>query len=287
MRIPSIMSVMMCILDVAFNYIFIFILHLGVMGAAIGTALAIFIGAICQAYFAILKNKILNLKQDSGNFQWIWEYIQNALKIGSPMALQSILMGGAQIISITIVAPLGNIAIAANTFAITAESLCYMPGYGIGDAATTLVGQSTGARRLDICKSFAWMTIGTGMLIMALMGFLMYIWAPELMGLLSPIEEIMTLGADCLRIEAFAEPMFAAAIISYSVCIGAGDTLKPAAINLFSMWCIRLTLAAYLAKDYGLKGVWTAMAIELTLRGILFIIRIYRGKWMKDMVSNT
>lgn len=287
MRIPSIMSVMMCILDVAFNYIFIFILHLGVIGAAIGTALAIFIGAICQAYFAILKNKILNLKQDSGNFQWIWEYIQNALKIGSPMALQSILMGGAQIISITIVAPLGNIAIAANTFAITAESLCYMPGYGIGDAATTLVGQSTGARRLDICKSFAWMTIGTGMLIMAFMGLLMYIWAPELMGLLSPIEEIMTLGADCLRIEAFAEPMFAAAIISYSVCIGAGDTLKPAAINLFSMWCIRLTLAAYLAKDYGLKGVWTAMAIELTLRGILFIIRIYRGKWMKDMVSNT
>ena len=184
-------------------------------------------------------------------------------------------------------APLGNIAIAANTFAITAESLCYMPGYGLGDAATTLVGQSTGARRLDICKSFAWMTIGTGVLIMAFMGLLMYIWAPELMGLLSPIEEIMTLGADCLRIEAFAEPMFAAAIISYSVCIGAGDTLKPAAINLFSMWCIRLTLAAYLAKDYGLKGVWTAMAIELTLRGILFIIRIYRGKWMKDMVSNT
>lgn len=286
MRIPSIMSVMMCILDVAFNYLFIFIFKLGVMGAAIGTALAIFIGAISQAYFAIFRNNILNLKQDHGNFKWIWEYIRNALKIGSPMALQSILMGGAQIISTIIVAPLGNIAIAANTFAITAESLCYMPGYGIGDAATTLVGQSTGARRLDICKSFAWMTIGTGMIIMALMGLLMYIWAPELMGLLTPIEEIRTLGAQCLRIEAFAEPMFAAAIISYSVCIGAGDTLKPALINLFSMWCIRLTLAAYLAKDYGLKGVWTAMAIELSLRGTLLLVRIYREKWMKDMESN-
>ena len=283
MRIPSIMSVMMCILDVAFNYIFIFVFKLGVMGAAIGTALAIFIGAICQAYFAIIKNKILNLKQDSEHFKWIWEYIQNALKIGSPMAFQSILMGGAQIVSIMIVAPLGNIAIAANTFAITAESLCYMPGYGIGDAATTLVGQSTGARRIDICKSFAWMTIGTGMAIMAFMGLLMYIWAPELMGLLTPIEEIKVLGAQCLRIEAFAEPMFAASIVSYSVCVGAGDTLKPAMINLFSMWCIRLTLAALLAKDYGLNGVWTAMAIELTLRGILFIIRIYRKQWMKKL----
>ena len=283
MRIPSIMSVMMCILDVAFNYIFIFVFKLGVMGAAIGTALAIFIGAICQAYFAIIKNKILNLKQDSEHFKWIWEYIHNALKIGSPMAFQSILMGGAQIVSTMIVAPLGNIAIAANTFAITAESLCYMPGYGIGDAATTLVGQSTGARRIDICKSFAWMTIGTGMAIMAFMGLLMYIWAPELMGLLTPIEEIKILGAQCLRIEAFAEPMFAASIVSYSVCVGAGDTLKPAMINLFSMWCIRLTLAALLAKDYGLNGVWTAMAIELSLRGILFIIRIYRKQWMQKM----
>lgn len=287
MRIPSIMSVMMCILDVAFNYLFIFILGLGVKGAAIGTALAIFIGAICQAYFAILKNKILYLRQDIDKFSWIWEYIQNAIKIGTPMAFQSILMGGAQIVSIMIVAPLGNIAIAANTFAITAESLCYMPGYGIGDAATTLVGQSTGAQRKDICKSFAWMTIGTGMAIMAFMGLLMYIWAPELMGLLTPIEEIKMLGSQCLRIEAFAEPMFAAAIVSYSVCVGAGDTFKPALINLFSMWCIRLTLAAYLAKDYGLKGVWTAMAIELSLRGTLFIIRIYRDKWMKTAKSNT
>ena len=287
MRIPSIMSVMMCILDVAFNYLFIFILGLGVKGAAIGTALAIFIGAICQAYFAILKNKILNLRQDIDKFTWIWEYIQNAIKIGTPMAFQSILMGGAQIVSIMIVAPLGNIAIAANTFAITAESLCYMPGYGIGDAATTLVGQSTGAQRKDICKSFAWMTIGTGMTIMAFMGLLMYVWAPELMGLLTPIEEIKMLGSQCLRIEAFAEPMFAASIVSYSVCVGAGDTFKPALINLFSMWCIRLTLAAYLAKDYGLKGVWTAMAIELSLRGTLFIIRIYRDKWMKTAKSNT
>lgn len=287
MRIPSIMSVMMCILDVAFNYLFIFIFGLGVIGAAIGTALAIFIGAICQAYFAILKNKILNLRQDADKFIWIWEYIQNAIKIGTPMAFQSILMGGAQIVSIMIVAPLGNIAIAANTFAITAESLCYMPGYGIGDAATTLVGQSTGAQRKDICKSFAWMTIGTGMVIMAFMGLLMYVWAPELMRLLTPIEEIKMLGSQCLRIEAFAEPMFAASIVSYCVCVGAGDTFKPALINLFSMWCIRLTLAAYLAKDYGLKGVWTAMAIELSLRGTLFIIRIYRDKWMKTTKSNT
>jgi pyrroline-5-carboxylate reductase len=82
-----------------------------------------------------------------------------------------------------------------------------------------------------------------------------------------------------------AEPMFAASIVSYSICVGAGDTLRPAVLNLFSMWCVRLTLAALLARDYGLKGVWIAMAIELTCRGTLFLIRIWRGQWMKKVLQ--
>lgn len=201
------------------------------------------------------------------------------------MAAQSLLMSGAQIISTTIVAPLGNFAIAANTFAITAESLCYMPGYGLGEAATTLVGQSLGAARQDLTRSFARMTVWLAMAVMALMGVVMYIFAPELMALMTPIEEICDLGARCLRIEAFAEPMFGAAIVTYSVCVGAGDTFKPALINLCSMWFVRLSLAALLAKDYGLTGVWTAMAVELTFRGGLFLVRLYRGKWMNSFLK--
>lgn len=281
MRLPSIISVVMCVLDVAFNYVFIFIFNLGVMGAAIGTALSIAIVALVQGYFAIFRNKILALHQDAEGFRWLFDYVKNAGKIGAPMALQSFLMMGAQIISTIIVAPLGTIAIAANTLAITAESLCYMPGYGIGEAATTLVGQSIGAKRLELCRGFAWMAIVAGMAVMTLMGVFMYIFAPELMRMLSPVDAIVQLGAQCLRIEAFAEPMFAAAIVSYSICVGAGDTLRPAAINLASMWCVRLTLAALLATNYGLQGVWTAMAIELTVRGLLFLIRIARGSWMK------
>ena len=207
-------------------------------------------------------------------------YIRNALKISVPIACQSVLMSGAQIVSTMIVAPLGNFAIAAHTFAITAESLCYMPGFGIGEAATTLVGQSVGAARRDLCRSFAYMTVFTGMIVMTLMGIIMYITAPDLMAVMTPVEAIRDLGTDCLRIEAFAEPMFAASIVAYQVCVGAGDTLKPAIINLGSMWAIRLTLAASLATTYGLQGVWIAMAVELTVRGILFLIRLFRGRWL-------
>lgn len=298
MRVASVMSVVVCVLDMVLNFLFIFPTRaieiggvaltipgagLGVRGAAMGTAVAYMCTSLFQSWFAFLRSPILRVRRVGEPFRFVADYVVKAVKISVPMAFQSALMSGAQIVSTMIVAPLGNIAIAANTFAITAESLCYMPGYGLGDAATTLVGQSIGARRRDLCRSFARMTVYSGMVVMALMGVVMYLTAPELMGLMTPISSIRDLGADCLRIEAFAEPFFAASIVSYCVCVGAGDTLRPAIINLCSMWLVRLTLAALLAKTYGLQGVWTAMAIELTFRGILFLIRLFRGKWMNSL----
>nr|WP_294875612.1 MATE family efflux transporter [Prevotella sp.] len=282
MHTPSVMAILVCICDVVFNYLFIYIFKMGVVGAAYGTALAYICISLPNLWLAACQNKILNLRQDAARFHWVKEYVRNACKISIPIAIQNILMSGAQIVSTMIVAPLGNIAIAAHSFAITAESLCYMPGYGIGDAATTLVGQTHGANRMDLCKNFAYMTVGLGMAVMALMGVVMSVFAPEMIGLLSPVESIQELGTTCLRIEAFAEPFFAASIVTYSVCVGAGDTFKPAAINLSTMWFVRLTLAYGLSKSYGLEGVWIAMAVELTFRGILFLVRLFRGSWTKS-----
>ena len=279
MRAPSALSIMMCCLDVLFNYLFIYMLGLGVTGAALGTLTAYVLTAIPMSWQAMWKNKILALNLDHAKFAWKWKFVRNAAKISLPIAVQNILMGSAQVVSTLIVAPLGNAAIAANSFAITAESLCYMPGYGVGDAASTLIGQTYGAGRRRLCYNFAHLTIGTGMIVMAFMGMVMFVFAPEMIGFLSPVAEIRQLGTEVLRIEAFAEPFFAAAIVSYSVCVAAGDTLKPAMMSLFSMWCVRLTLAWWLSQSLGLRGVWIAMATELTFRGSIFLLRIWKGRW--------
>ena len=190
------------------------------------------------------------------------------------MGLQQILMGGAQIVSTSIVAPLGNISIAANTFAITVESLCYMPGYGISDAATTLVGQGMGAGQRTLTLSFAKLSVGLGMVVMTFMAVLMYVFAPNLMAVMTPVEAIRDLSVAALRIEAFAEPMFAASIVAYGVFVGMGNTIIPSVMNFVSIWAVRLTLAAWLAPLMGLKGVWLAMCIELCFRGCIFLIRL-------------
>ena len=292
MKIPSALNILMCVLDVVFNYFFIYVLNMGVMGAALGTGVAELITALLMLYFLLWRSKMLHLvnrdEEDDANdrsFRPTADIVHTAFKIGAPMGFQHMLMGGAQVVSTIIVAPLGTIAIAANSLAITVESLCYMPGYGITEAATTLVGQSIGAGQRLLTKSFAYMSVALGIGVMTLMGILMWVFAPEMMTLMSPVGEIIAQGTDILRIEAWAEPMFAAAIVCNGVFIGAADTLKPAIMSLTSMWCVRLTLAAYLARDYGLRGVWTAMAIELTFRGLLFLTRLFRGRWMKKIVA--
>ena len=299
MKIPSMLNIMMCLLDVIFNYLFIYILDLGVMGAAIGTGTAELITAVLMLYFLLYRSDMLGFLRkeqrmgvDGHRLPLTWskfkpqgDIVGQAFKIGAPMGLNHMLMGSAQVVSTLIVAPLGTVAIAAHSLGITVESLCYMPGYGIAEAATTLVGQSFGAAQRQLTRSFSRMSVSLGMGVMTVMGIFMWLFAPELMTIMTPVDDIIDMGTSCLRIEAFAEPMFAAAIVCNGVFVGAGDTLKPAVMNLVSMWGVRLTLAALLAVTYGLSGVWTAMAIELTFRGLIFLARLFHGGWMSKMFS--
>ena len=295
MKIPSMLNIGMCVMDVAFNYVFIYVFNMGVAGAAIGTGLAMMITAVLMMYFLLCRSEMLGILRktkipghDSVPLTWDkfkpqGDVVSNAFKIGAPMGLQHMLMGSAQVVSTLIVAPLGTVSIAAHSLGITVESLCYMPGFGIAEAATTLVGQSFGAGKRILTRQFSRMSVALGMLVMTLMGLLMYVFASELMALMTPVDEIIALGTTCLRIEAFAEPMFAAAIVCNGVFVGAGDTLKPAIMSLLSMWGVRLTLAAVLAVTYGLPGVWTAMAIELSFRGLIFLGRLFQGGWMRKL----
>ena len=202
------------------------------------------------------------------------------LCIAAPVASEKVILTTAQIVSTAIVAPLGTVAIAANSFAITAEGLCYMPAYGIQSAAAMLVGQSVGAGRRNMARRLGWVTVLIGVAVMIITGGLLYILAPQMMAILTPNPDIIALGARVLRIEAFAEPLFGASIVAGGVFQGVGSTLIPTLFNLGTMWGIRIPLAWLAAPRWGLPGVWAAMCAELCTRGALFLLRMARGRWL-------
>src|SRR5699024_76664 len=126
-----------------------------------------------------------------------------------------------------------------------------------------------------------WLSTALGMAVMGLTAVLMYAGAPWLFRILTPDATVRALGVQVLRIEAFAQPLFAASIVAVGALRGAGDTLVPSVLNLVSMWGVRITLAAVLAPQFGLPGVWFAMCFELCVRGVLFLVRLLRGRWLQ------
>ena len=259
---PGLISVLVCMLDVLFNFFLInptrtlslfgsrftvWGAGLGVPGAALGTALSTVVGGL----------------------------------VGAPLAAERAALSSAQVLLVRIVSGLGTVAIAANSLGVSAEGLCYMAGYGIQDASIALVGQAVGAGRKDMAKRFSFLCTAIGMGIMALSGMGLWLFAPALMGIFTADAAVIALGARVLRIEAFAEPMFGASIVASGAMQGAGDSTACFVLNLVSMWGIRLTLAFFLAPRFGLVGVWSAMCCELCIRGLLFLVRLARGKWQE------
>lgn len=302
MKVPGRLNMMMCALDVVFNSLLIFpsrqvVLFdhkvwiagagLGVAGAALGTALSEVITAACMLYAVLFRS--VHLRLERGNqglrgFRPDAKRLHTALRLAVPMGMEHVILCGAQIAGTRIVAPLGTVAVAANSLAVTAESLCYMPGSGISAAATTLVGQNIGAGKPQLAKRYAGLSVALGAMVMACTGGLMFLCAPFMFAMLTPDPAIRALGARVLRIEAFAEPLFAVSIVAQGALRGAGDTLVPSLMNLASMWGVRITASVLLAPRFGLVGVWTAMCTELCVRGVLFLIRLLRGKWLDRQI---
>ncbi len=295
MKTPSALNILMCCMNVVFNAFFIFPTRvvtllgmdltifgvgMGVAGAALGTVMSETVTTILMLYFVCLRSPVLKLVKGVP-----WRLEQNCMmttvRLAVPIALERVTTSLAQIAGTKIVSPLGTTAVAANSLAVTAEGFCYMPGYGMAAAATTLVGQSMGAERRDQARRFAWLSVALGVGVMTCTGILMYIAAPWIFSMLTPDAGVRTLGAQVLRIEAFAEPLFAASIVAAGALRGAGDTLVPSVMELGSMWGVRITLAMLLVGPFGLHGVWVAMCTELCVRGLLFLVRMYRGKWLE------
>ncbi len=287
MKVPSILNSLLCILDAAFNVIFIKFFGLGVMGAALGTTASAVLVSIFMIYFTVHKSEYLGItggrRPVAADKLFAKNVNHEAFRLAAPIAVEKVAFTGALVAVTRIIAPLGAVALSANSFAVTAEALCYMPGYGLSEAATTLVGQSYGARRQDLARSFSWITVFAGSLIMLLTGFVMFFLCPFVFKLLTPVVEIQELAVKVLRIELFAEPFYGASIVASGALRGQKDTLIPSILNLISLWIVRLSLSLLLVGPFGLIGIWIAMAVELCFRGLVLSGRLfYKTKLKKS-----
>ena len=212
--------------------------RLGVSGAAMATTLACSLTAILLLLVLFKGNHKIRI-----SFRQRWAFdgqIQKqALKLGVPIALERSTLSFGQIALTKMVGALGTTALAAHFLAISAESITYLPASGFSTAATTLVAQSLGREDKVLAKRYANLCVLWGTVMMSLMGLVLYLFAPFLMMLFTRVEPVIILGAQVLRIEAFAQPAFGLSILVFGVMRGVGYK-GPFLISLVGMWLLRL-----------------------------------------------
>lgn len=277
--LPSLMNISMCVFDVIFNYFFIYILNLGVAGAALGTGMAQLVVGFILMYIVVKKEKSLRLLGDE-SWKFDKDILKNVVNLSIPAGLERVTLSLAQVVMTGVVSGMGAISVAINYVAVSAEGLCYLPAYGIGGAATTLVGQSIGANRKDMAKRFAYLTTLLSFALVIFMSVIMFVFAPFLATTLTNSQEVIDGASECLRIVSFSEPLFAISIVVMGALRGAGDSKCPFVLNALSMWGMRVLPIIIFTKRYGVIGVWATMTFELVFRGIIFLIRMVRGKWL-------
>ena len=267
---PSVLGTLMCVLDVVFNAIFI--PRYGVLGAGIGTGLACVVITLVMLWCCCVTSPQLRL-YGKGKGVFRKKILTEAFRIGVPVWIEESALCGAMVVSTAIIAPLGSVAIAANSFAVTAEGLCYMPGYGVGSAATAVVGRSIGAGDVKLAKRYGYICTAMGGVLMGITALLMFIICPFIFTMLTPDPAVRALATQVLRIGLIAEPLFGVSIVGAGALRGVGDTFVPSMLCLGSIWIVRLGLALLLVNRLGLHGMWIAMATELCIRGLLMLHR--------------
>src|SRR5579871_6845916 len=261
--------------------------HLGVRGA--GTALAISLNVQAVLYLiALIRWSPLGEALRMKHLRLETAWIVRILKIGIPAAVQAIIRTLAMMTFNGVLARTveGAAAIAAMQIGMRAESLAFMPGFGYSVAASTLVGQSLGARDSRRAEQYGWAATLQGVAVMTIMAVLFFTLAAPFVHIFTGQATVLRLGVSYLRVNAFCEPFLALGMVLTGALQGAGDTTRPTFITIFTMWIVRLPLAVWLMFTCHLeaKGAWYAMSLTTILGGLMTAALFQSGKWKRIKV---
>lgn len=260
-KTPLIVNMSANVLNVILNYLFIYVLGLGVNGAGYATAISYSLGGIVM-YLCFRNNKILDAKEIT--LKPDIDILKRAAKVAVPVMGTSITSCCGYVVFASLVTGMGNTIFAAHSIAVTAETIFYVPGYGFRTATATLIGISIGEDNQEKFDHVTKLSIVVTVLGMVLSGALLYFVSYPLMCFFTSSEEVAQIGASVLRLVAFSEPFFGLMIVTEGIYYGMGKTKYPFVVETVCMWGIRILFTYICVKimGLGLNFVWYCMIAD-------------------------
>lgn len=253
--------------------------ELGVTGAAIATTIGRGAGVVYQLYY---------LFGGRGRLQFQWRHVRLVPSLMKRLLVislggigQFLVATSSWILLMRIVALYGSGAIAAYTIGLRMLEFVWLPSWGLGNAAATLVGQNLGTGNPERSEKSVWLAARYNVVFMTIVGSVMLVLAPAISELFSDDPEVVRYTTNCLRILGIGCPMYAVGMIVTQALNGAGDTLTPTVLNVICFWMIQVPLAYWLATAamLGPNGVFLSIVLCESLLTVLSVVVFKRGHW--------
>ena len=297
-RTPMKITIFMNFINIVLSYVLIYGIRIknnlfsinipgnGVRGAAYGIATARIVGALLICFVLLNGSKIIKLKLER-SFRADWNLLGSIFGVGLPASIESLLFNGGKLITQVFIVGMGTVSIAANAIAGSVFGLLNIPGAAFSIAATTLVGQHMGKGQTDEAQDIIIYLTKATSFCMAVICLIVFPCARILASAYTTNEDVIPLTVSLIKTSLLSMPLlWAVSFLIPAGLKGAGDTKYTLIVSIFGMWVFRVSMGYVLGVPLGLGviGVWFGMYIDWTVRGILFLIRLKKGKWKNKVV---
>ncbi|MFH0867231.1 MAG: MATE family efflux transporter [Bacteroidota bacterium] len=281
-KTPLYFMIISILLSIILEIIFIVYAGMGIEGAA-------YAGVISQAAAFLIATFYLNKKHEFIRISFIRIFFDRyiflkSLNIGLPSGIQQFSVAVGQMFLIKLVDSYGTDTVAAYTIAGGIDSFAILPAMNFSMALMAFTGQNIGAGKYERVRKGLFSTQWMTGLISVSVSILVLVFAIPLMSAFTGDAEVIRIGKEYLMIIGGFYILFSVLFVNTGVFRGAGDTLAPMIITLFTLWVVRIPLAYYLSEVMGVHGIWWSLPIAWMI-GVGITISYYlSGKWKKKVL---
>jgi putative MATE family efflux protein len=252
---------------------------LGVAGAALSLVGSQWVGFSLQ--LGILFTGRARIRLDLRHLRVDLPLMWKIFRIALPSTIQMTLRSFSRATLLGVVALYGTFAVAAYGVAARVFMTVFVPGFGLGNAAATLVGQNLGAEKPERAARSAWLISGYNAALMVACAAIIVPLAEPIIAAFNDTPGVVALGAEALRIFAIGYVFSAMGSVLARGLDGAGNTLPAMVINLLTLWGIQIPMAWLLSSllGWGTTGLWAGISAANVANGLIFAFWFRRGRW--------
>jgi len=276
-KTPLYFLILSTILNIILDLVFVLAFGWGIAGVAWATVIAQGFSFVIGVWYLNRTHKLISISIFKLEFDW--DIFAKSIKIGLPSGLQHMFVAMGMVALFRIVNSFGTNVIAAYSVAGRIDSFAIMPAMNFAMALTTFTGQNLGANKphrvINGLKATLFMTA----IISVSFSLAAILFGKQLMHMFTADPEVILIGAEYLVIVGVFYVVFSTMFSINAVFRGAGDTIVPMFITLFSLWAIRVPLSWYLSQHFGYHGIWWGIPLAWVIGTIFSFFYLLSGKW--------